>query len=69
MDKLIEYMKDKRLSLIRDLQIIELQIMNQVGDLTILTERMHILEYQISLTKEYLSVANAIIAQSTNEGE
>ena len=68
MDKLIEYMKDKRLSLIRDLQIIELQIMNQVGDLTILTERMHILEYQISLTKEYLSVANGIL-QSNNEGE
>lgn len=68
MDKLIEYMKEKRLSLINDLQIIELQIMNQVGDLTILTERMHILEYQISLTKEYLSVANGIL-QSNNEGE
>ena len=68
MDKLIEYMKEKRLSLIKDLQIIELQIMNGVGDITILTERMHILEHQISLTKEYLSVANVIL-QSNNEGE
>lgn len=69
MDELIKYMKDVRLSLIKDLQVTELQIMNQVGDLSILTERMHILEHKITLTKDYLSVANAILAQSTNEGE
>jgi hypothetical protein len=62
-------MKDKRLSLINDLQLVESKIMNQVGDLTILTERMHILEHQISLTKEYLSVANGILTSSNERYE
>jgi hypothetical protein len=68
MQQLIDYMKEKRLSLIKDLQITEVQIMNQVGDLDILTERLRKLEYQISLTVEYLSVATDILA-SSNERE
>lgn len=68
MQQLIDYMKEKRLSLIKDLQITEVQIMNQVGDLDILTERLRKLEYQISLTVEYLSVATDILT-SSNERE